>query len=148
MLLLIKPRVRPLLLSPSVEKVQSGPILLSCRDRLVSESCRWAQFSDTEVLNAVLFIADPQMAVLLLSMAIESNEFAIGAIVELTRNGYAFRQMMGTTTPDVMLLEMTEIDRDLPHAATIHAQFPKIPIVGLASRDPQLYLNRNPNLDL
>lgn len=100
------------------------------------------------MLNAVLFVADPNMVSLLQSLAGESNEFAIESIVELALTGYALRRTLGTTTPDVMLLEMTELDRDLPHAAAIHTQFPNVPIVGLASRDLQLLLNRNSNFDV
>ena len=55
---------------------------------------------------------------------------------------------LGTTTPDVMLLEMTDFDRDLPQAAAIHEQSPDVPIVGLASRDLQLLLNRSANSDV
>jgi hypothetical protein len=100
------------------------------------------------VLNAVLFVADPKMVSLLQSLAAESNEFAIESIVELALTGYALRRTLGTTTPDVMPLEMTELDRDLPQAAAIHTQFPNVPIVGLASRDLQLLLNRNSNFDV
>jgi MinD-like ATPase involved in chromosome partitioning or flagellar assembly len=100
------------------------------------------------VLNAVLFVADPKMVSLLQSLAAESNEFAIVSIVEMALTGYALRRTLGTTTPDVMLLEMTELDRDLPQAAAIHTQFPNVPIVGLASRDLQLFLNRNSNFDV
>jgi hypothetical protein len=51
------------------------------------------------------------MVGLLQSLAAESNEFAIESIVELALTGYALRRTLGTTTPDVMLLEMTELDR-------------------------------------
>jgi Flp pilus assembly CpaE family ATPase len=44
-----------------------------------------------------------------------------------------------------MLLEMTDPARDLTLADTIHSQCPDIPLVGLASRDIQAMLNRNPN---
>jgi Flp pilus assembly CpaE family ATPase len=99
------------------------------------------------VLNAVLFIADPNMATLLRRMAGESNEFAIESIVELTQPGYAIARTLGTTTPDVMLLELTEFDRDLPQAAAIHKHIPDVPIVGLASRDLQVLLDRSSNSD-
>jgi MinD-like ATPase involved in chromosome partitioning or flagellar assembly len=97
------------------------------------------------VLNAVLLIADPNMASLLRGVAGKSNEFAIESIVELTTAGYGIARMLGTTRPDVMLLEMTEPGRDLSLADTIHAQCPDIPLVGLASRDVQVLLSRNPN---
>jgi MinD-like ATPase involved in chromosome partitioning or flagellar assembly len=103
---------------------------------------------DTEVLNAVLFIADPNMAGLLRRLAGESNEFSIASIVELGRAGYPVGRTLGTTTPDVMLLEMTDLDRDLPQATTIHQQSPDVPIVGLASRDLQPLLNRSGNSDV
>ena len=85
------------------------------------------------------------MASLLRGVAGKSNEFAIESIVELTTAGYGIARMLGTTRPDVMLLEMTEPGRDLSLADTIHAQCPDIPLVGLASRDIQVLLSRNPN---
>jgi MinD-like ATPase involved in chromosome partitioning or flagellar assembly len=97
------------------------------------------------VLNAALFIADPHMAALLRGMAGKSNEFSIESIVELTTAGYGVARMLGTTKPDVMLVEMTDADRDLSLADTIHRQCPDIPLVGLASRDLQVLLNRNHN---
>jgi MinD-like ATPase involved in chromosome partitioning or flagellar assembly len=100
------------------------------------------------VLNAVLFIADPNMAGLVRRLAAESNEFAIGSIVELGRAGYPVGRTLGTTTPDVMLLEMTELDRDLPQAAVIHTQAPHIPLVGLASRELELLLTHNANSEV
>lgn len=100
------------------------------------------------MLNAVLFIADPNMAGLLRRLASESNEFAIGAIVELGMNGYAVGRTLGTTIPDVILLEMTDLNRDLPQASAIHAQSPETPLVGLASRDIQLLLDRSSNSDV
>ncbi len=97
------------------------------------------------MLNAVLFIADPNMAALLRGMAGKSNEFSIEAIVELTTAGYGVARMLGTTRPDVMLLEMTEPARDLAQADAIHIQCPDIPLVALASRELQTLLVRNPN---
>jgi MinD-like ATPase involved in chromosome partitioning or flagellar assembly len=97
------------------------------------------------VLNAVLFIADPNLAALLRGMAGKSNEFAIEAIVELTTAGYGVARMLGTTRPDVLLLEMTEPGRDLGLADSIHIQCPDIPLVGLASRELQVLLSRNQN---
>lgn len=100
------------------------------------------------MLNAVLFIADPNMAALLRGMAGKSNEFAIEAIVELTTAGYGVARMLGTTRPDVMLLEMTDAVRDLAQADAIHIQCPDIPLVALASRELQLLLSRNPNSNI
>jgi Flp pilus assembly CpaE family ATPase len=100
------------------------------------------------VLNAVLFIADPNMAGLLRRLAGESNEFAIGSIVELTMNGYSINRTLGTTKPDVMLLEMTDLNRDLPQAAALHMQSPDVPLVGLATRELQMLLERSTNPDL
>jgi MinD-like ATPase involved in chromosome partitioning or flagellar assembly len=100
------------------------------------------------VLNAVLFIADPQMAKLLREFASESTDFAIDSIVEMGRMGYAAARTAGTTQPDVILLELTESDRDLAQAAAIHKHFPDVPIVGLASSDLHLSLGRSPNSDL
>jgi len=85
------------------------------------------------------------MASLLRGVAGKSNEFAIESIVELTTAGYGVARMLGTSRPDVMLLEMTDPGRDLTLADAIHAQCPDIPLVGLASRDIQMLLNRNPN---
>jgi MinD-like ATPase involved in chromosome partitioning or flagellar assembly len=100
------------------------------------------------VLNAALLIADPNMASLLKGMAGKSNEFAIESIIELTTAGYGISRMLGTTRPDVMLVEMSERDRDVSLAGTIHAQCPDIPLVGLASRDLQAFFNSNPSASL
>jgi MinD-like ATPase involved in chromosome partitioning or flagellar assembly len=100
------------------------------------------------VLNAALFIADPNMAGLVRNLAAESNEFAIGSIVELTRIGYAVARTLGTSTPDVMLLEMTELARDLQQAAAIRTQSPNVPIVGLVSRDLEVLLTRSASSDV
>jgi Flp pilus assembly CpaE family ATPase len=97
------------------------------------------------VLNAALFIADPHMAALLRGMAGKSTEFTIGSIVELTMAGYEIARLLATARPDVLLVEMTNADRDLSLADSIHRQCPDIPLVGLASRDLQLLLDRNPN---
>ncbi len=86
------------------------------------------------MLNAVLFIADPNMAGLLRRLAGESNEFAFGSVVELTRTGYSINRTLSTTKPDVMLLEMTDLNRDLPQAAALHTQSPDVPIVGFRYR--------------
>jgi MinD-like ATPase involved in chromosome partitioning or flagellar assembly len=75
------------------------------------------------------------MASLVRGLAGKSNEFAIESIVELTGSGYGVARMLGTTKPDVLLVEMTDLARDMGLADTIHAQCPEIPLVGLASRD-------------
>jgi pilus assembly protein CpaE len=100
------------------------------------------------VLNAVLFIADPNMAGLLRRLASESNEFVLGSIVELDRNGYSINRTLSTTKPDVMLLEMTDLNRDLPQAVALHTQSPEVPLVGLASRELQLLLSRGSTSDV
>jgi Flp pilus assembly CpaE family ATPase len=100
------------------------------------------------LLNAVLFIADPNMAALLRGLAAKSNEFTIESIVELTSAGYGVARMRTTTRADVMLVEMTDFSRDLSLAAEIHDQCPEIPLVGLASRDLQTLLTRTPSSDL
>lgn len=83
------------------------------------------------------------MAALLRGMAGTSNELAIDSIVELTHAGYGVARMMNTSTPDVMLIEMTDPGRDLALAAGIHRQSPDVPLVGLASRDLQALLGGN-----
>lgn len=100
------------------------------------------------MLNAVLFIADPNMAALLRGMAGTSNEFAIESIVELTTAGYGVARTLNTSTPDVLLIEMSNPERDLGLAATLHQHSPKVPLVGLASRDLYLQLSRSPNSDV
>jgi MinD-like ATPase involved in chromosome partitioning or flagellar assembly len=100
------------------------------------------------VLNAVLFIADPNMAALLRGLAGTSSEFAIDSIVELTGSGYGIARSMNTSTPDVMLLEMSDAGRDLALAAALHQKSPEVPLVGLASRDLHLLLSSNPNSNL
>jgi Flp pilus assembly CpaE family ATPase len=100
------------------------------------------------VLNAVLFIADPNMAALLRGMAGTSNEFAIESIVELTSAGYGVARTMNTSTPDVMLIEMSNPERDPGLAAALHQQTPDVPLVGLASRDLYMQLSRGANSDV
>jgi len=100
------------------------------------------------VLNAVLFIADPNMAALLRGMTGASNEFAIESIVELTTAGYGVARTMSTSTPDVMLMEMSNPARDPGLAATLHQQSPGVPLVGLASRDLYLQFSRSPSSDV
>ena len=100
------------------------------------------------MLNAVLFIADPNMAALLRGLAGTSNEFAIESIVELTSAGYGVARTLNTSTPDVMLIEMSNPERDPGLAAALHQQSPNVPLVGLASRDLYLQLSRSPNSDV
>ena len=100
------------------------------------------------MLNAVLFIADPHLAALMRDLAGKSNEFSIGSIIQLADVRYSVERTLNTTTPDVLLMEMSDFDRDVPLAATIHRYAPDVPLVGLVSRDFQERLNRNSNLDL
>jgi MinD-like ATPase involved in chromosome partitioning or flagellar assembly len=100
------------------------------------------------VLNAVLFIADPNMAALLRGMAGTSNEFTIDSIVEMTSAGYQLARTLNTVAPDVILLEMTEAERDLDLAAALHRHSPDVPLVGLASRDLYLRLSGNTHSNL
>jgi MinD-like ATPase involved in chromosome partitioning or flagellar assembly len=88
------------------------------------------------------------MAALLRGLAGTSNEFAIDAIVELTSAGYGIARTMNTSTPDVMLVEMSDPRRDPGLAANLHQQSPNIPLVGLASRELYLLLGRTPNSDI
>jgi Flp pilus assembly CpaE family ATPase len=100
------------------------------------------------MLNAVLFIADPHLAALMRDLTGKSNEFAIGSIIQLADIGYSVERTLNTTTPDVLLMEMSDFDRDVPLAATIHQYAPDVPLVGLVSRDFQERLNRSSNPDL
>ncbi len=88
------------------------------------------------------------MAALLKGMAGKSNEFAIESIVELTSAGYPVARMLGTTRAEVILMEMSELNRDVPLAGLVHNQCPHIPLVGLASRDLQLFFNTHPSESL
>ncbi len=81
-------------------------------------------------------------------MAGTSNELTIESIVELNGAGYTIARTLNTATPDVILLEMTDLGRDLPLAAAIHQKSPDVPVVGLASRELHLLLSRNPNSDV
>jgi Flp pilus assembly CpaE family ATPase len=100
------------------------------------------------MLRAVLFIADPPMATLMRNLMGESNEFVIESIVELGKTGYATARTLSTVLPDVILLEMTSLERDLPQAAAIHQQSLDVPLVGLVSAEVQLLLNREANSDV
>jgi hypothetical protein len=92
------------------------------------------------VLKAVLFIADRHLSTLLGTMANESNEFAIEATVELSRTGYPLGRALGTTTPDVLLLEITDLERDVPQVTLIRRTIPDVPIVGMVSRELQFLI--------
>ena len=96
------------------------------------------------MLKAALFSADSGLANLLRRMADESNEFTLAAMVDHAITGYDVARTLNTITPDVILLELTNPDRDLPHAAGIHEYSPDVPIVGLASRDLQPIVDANP----
>ncbi len=100
------------------------------------------------MLNAILFIADSHLAALIRGLAGKSNEFAIGAIVQLAEMRYSLTRTLNTTAADVMLVEMSDFDRDVPLAATIHQRSPNIPLVGLTSRDLLERLNSSSNADL
>jgi Flp pilus assembly CpaE family ATPase len=81
-------------------------------------------------------------------MASESNEFTIESFAERGLQGYALSRTLNTTSPDVILLEMNDIDRDLPLATAIQSQAPGVPLVGLASREVQTLLHRGSRSDL
>ena len=100
------------------------------------------------MLNALLLIADPHMAALMRRIAGESSEFAIESIVELPRGGYTTATKLSATRPDVLLLEMTDLGRDLPQAASIHKHFPDVPLVGLVTPEVQSLLDFNSHPDL
>lgn len=87
------------------------------------------------MLNAALFIADPNMAGLVRKLASESSAFVVGSVAELGTAGYPIGRTLGTVEPELILLEITEPDRDLPIANAIHTQAPSIPLVGLAPRN-------------
>ena len=88
------------------------------------------------------------MAALVRGLAGKSNEFAIDSIVELTSAGYGVARTLSTTTPDVLLVEMSNPARDPGLAGSLHRQSPDIPLVGLASRELYDLLGRNPSADL
>ena len=88
------------------------------------------------------------MAALLRGMAGTSNEFTIDSIVEMTSAGYQLARTLNTVAPDVVLLEMTEAERDLDLAAALHRHSPDVPLVGLASRDLFLRLSGNAHSNL
>jgi len=100
------------------------------------------------MLNAVVFIADPKLAGLLRGLAGTATEFNIDTIVELTTAGYWVARAVSTSEPDVILVEMTDAARDLALAASIRQQSPGVPLIGLASREVQLLLERSPSPDL
>lgn len=100
------------------------------------------------MLNAVLIIADPQLAAMLRGMAGESSEFVIESVVQIDGTGYSLARALDTITPDVILLEMTDFSRDAALASAIHKRSPEVPLVGLATRDVELALGGKPNADL
>ena len=87
------------------------------------------------------------MAALLRGMAGTSSEFTIDAIVD-SSTSYGIARTLNTTTPDVILLEMTDAGRDLALAATLRQQARDVPLVGLASREVYTLLSRSSNSDL
>src|SRR5579884_14039 len=97
------------------------------------------------MLKAALFVADAALVGMLRGMASESNEFDIIAVAERAPTGYDLARTLNTITPDIILIELTNPDRDLGHAAAVHEFAPDIPIVGLASRDLQPILDANPD---
>jgi len=100
------------------------------------------------VLKAVLFTADPGLTGMLRGMAAESNQFALADIVEWTPTGYPVARSLNLITPDVILLDVSNADRDLAHAAAIHAYCPTVPMVGLAAQDIQPIVDANPEYGL
>src|SRR5580658_2628144 len=100
------------------------------------------------MLNAVLFIADPHLAALMRDLAGKSNEFAIGSIIELADTRYSVERTLNTTTPDVLLMEMSDFDRDVSLAAAIHQYAPDVPLVGLVARNFQERLSSSSNQNL
>lgn len=96
------------------------------------------------MLKAALFAADGALSGMLRGMAEESNVFAITAVVERASTGYEVTRTMNTLSPDIILLDLSNPDRDLTHASAIHNYSPNTPIVGLAARDLQPILDANP----
>lgn len=80
-------------------------------------------------------------------MAGTSSEFTIDAIVD-SGTSHGIARTLNTTTPDVILVEMTDADRDLELVATLRRQARDVPLVGLASREVYTLLSRNPNSDV
>lgn len=100
------------------------------------------------MLKAMLFTADAGLTGMIRGMADESNEFSIVDIVEWSPTGYPTARAFNLITPDVILLDVSNPDRDLSHAAGIHEFCPTVPMVGLAARDIQPIVNANPEYGL
>lgn len=98
------------------------------------------------MLNAVLFVADPHLAALVQGMAGESDEFAIESITEGAFTDYAIARTLNTQRPDVALVEITDIERDLPVTAAIQRNSPEVPVVGLTSNQLQSQMGRAPDV--
>src|ERR1700689_2193093 len=88
------------------------------------------------------------MAGLVRNLASVSSVFTIGSVAELGRAGYPIGRTVGTVDPDLILLEITDLDRDLPIVNLIHAQAPGIPLVGLAPRNLEPLLSRTLSSDV
>lgn len=100
------------------------------------------------MLKAVLFTADAGLTGMVRGMAAESNQFSLADIAEWSPTGYPVARVFNLITPDVILLDVSNADRDLAHAAAIHEYSPAVPMVGLAARDIQPIVDANPEYGL
>ena len=100
------------------------------------------------MLKAVLFTADAGLTGMVRGMAAESNQFSLADIAEWSPTGYPVARVFNLITPDVILLDVSNADRDLAHAAAIHEYSPTVPMVGLAARDIQPIVDANPEYGL
>jgi len=87
------------------------------------------------LLNAILFSMDPALAALVRGIADQSIEFNIERLVDSQPTGFEISRTLGTTNPDVILLEVADTGRDIVYAEAIHTAAAKLPIVALTDMD-------------
>src|SRR5208282_4335918 len=78
---------------------------------------------------------DPALAALVRSIADQSIEFNIERLVDSQPTGFEISRTLGTTNPDVILLEVADTGRDIVYAEAIHTAAAKLPIVALTDMD-------------
>jgi Flp pilus assembly CpaE family ATPase len=97
------------------------------------------------LLNAVLFSLDPGLAALVRSIADQSIEFVLERLVDSQPTGFEISRTLSTSTPDAVLLEIEDPEKDIVYAQAIHTAEPKLPIVAVTARDISAELARNPD---